>query len=111
MRPEGPQLFLGRGKSGRPIRREALYDALCRAADASGIDKTISAHTLRHSYLRHSYATHLIEAGADLRAVQLLLGHASIESSAVYVHLTHARQQQLPSPLDLLGTDAAKRFG
>jgi len=105
-RPQGPQLFPGRGKSGRPISREAFYSALCKALAAAGIAKTVSAHTLRHSY-----ATHLIEAGADLRAVQLLLGHASIESTAVYVHLTHARQQQIPSPLDLLGTEAAQRFG
>ena len=74
--------------------------------DAAGIDKPVSAHTLRHSY-----ATHLIEAGADLRAVQLLLGHSSIESTALYVHLTHTRQAQLASPLDLLGTEAAERFG
>ncbi|MCZ7677858.1 MAG: hypothetical protein M5U28_03385 [Sandaracinaceae bacterium] len=43
--------------------------------------------------------------------MQLLLGHASLESMAVYVHLTHARRTQLPSPLDLLGTKAAERFG
>jgi site-specific recombinase XerD len=106
VRPEGPLLFPGRGTKGRPISREAFYSGLCKALEAAGIDKTVSAHTLRHSY-----ATHLIEAGADLRAVQLLLGHASIESTAVYVHLTHARQSQLPSPLDLLGTETARRFG
>lgn len=105
VRPEGPLLFPGHG-TGRPISRVAFYEALCRAVDAAGIDKPVSAHTLRHSY-----ATHLIEAGADLRAVQLLLGHASIEATAIYVHLTHARQGQLPSPLDLLGTEAAERFG
>ncbi len=106
VRPEGPLLFPGRSRSGGPISREAFYNALCKAVDTAGIGKTVSAHTLRHSY-----ATHLIEAGADLRSVQLLLGHASIQSTAVYIHLTHARQGQIPSPLDLLGTEAAKRFG
>jgi integrase/recombinase XerD len=105
VRPEGPHLFPGRG-TGRAITRAAFYEMLCRAVDVAGIDKPVSAHTLRHSY-----ATHLIEAGADLRAVQLLLGHASLESTAIYVHLTHARQEQLPSPLDLLGTETARRFG
>jgi len=61
----------------------------------------VTAHVLRHSY-----ATHMIEAGADLRSVQLQLGHASITSTVHYVHLTHARQQRLPSPLDMLGTPA-----
>jgi len=106
VRPPGPVLFPGRGTRKRSITREAFHIALQKAIATAGIDKAVSAHTLRHSY-----ATHLIEAGADLRAVQLLLGHASIESTAVYVHLTHARQGQLPSPLDLLGTEAAKRFG
>lgn len=106
VRPKGPVLFPGRGHRQRPITREAFHNALQKAVATAGIDKPVSAHTLRHSY-----ATHLIEAGADLRAVQLLLGHASIETTAVYVHLTHARQGQLPSPLDLLGTEHAERFG
>jgi len=106
VRPVGPYLFPGRGTSMRPITREAFYSALQRAVSAAGIDKRVSAHVLRHSY-----ATHLIEAGADLRSVQLLLGHTHLETTTIYVHLTHARQSQLPSPLDLLGTKAAERFG
>jgi site-specific recombinase XerD len=106
VRPEGPLMFPGRGTTERPITREAFHNGLCKAVLAAGIDKRVSAHVLRHTY-----ATHLIEAGADLRSVQLLLGHANIESTAIYVHLTHARQQQLPSPLDMLGTEAARRFG
>jgi len=106
VRPEGPFLFPGRDTNERPITREAFHLALVEAARVADIDKHISAHVLRHSY-----ATHPIEAGADLRSVQLLLGHARIESTAIYIHLTHARQAQLPSPLDLLGTETALRFG
>lgn len=104
--PQGLYLFPGRSNPEQPITRQSFFHALCKAVSAAGIEKRVGAHVLRHSY-----ATHLIEAGADLRAVQLLLGHASLESMAVYVHLTHARRTQLPSPLDLLGTKAAERFG
>jgi site-specific recombinase XerD len=106
VRPQGPHLFPGRGRGTAPITREAFHGALCKAVAVARIDKRVSAHVLRHSY-----ATHLIEAGADLRAVQLLLGHTRLETTTVYVHLTHARMTHLPSPLDLLGTETAKRFG
>ncbi|MGF1467780.1 MAG: tyrosine-type recombinase/integrase [Sandaracinaceae bacterium] len=105
VRPSGERLFPGRG-TGRPLTREAFGRALAPAVDRAAITKPVRAHTLRHSY-----ATHLIEAGADLRSVQLLLGHASLETTTLYVHLTHARRGQLPSPLGLLGTPAAERFG
>lgn len=105
-RPAQPYLFPGHGKTDKPITAHAFGVALTKAVEKVGIAKRISPHVLRHSY-----ATHMIEAGADLRAVQLLLGHASIETTTIYVHLTHARRAQLPSPLDLLGTKTAERFG
>lgn len=105
-RPAQPYLFPGHGDADKPITGHAFAVALTKAVQKVGIAKRISPHVLRHSY-----ATHMIEAGADLRAVQLLLGHASLETTTVYVHLTHARRAQLPSPLDLLGTKTAQRFG
>ena len=104
-RPVGERLFPGQGRRAS-LCRAAFTEPLRRALKAAKIGKTVTAHTLRHSF-----ATHLIEAGADLRSVQLLLGHACIGSTAIYVHLTHARLGRLPSPLDLLGTHTAKRFG
>ena len=67
------------------------------AAARAGVAKHVSAHVLRHSS-----ATHLVEAGVDLRSVQLLLGHAQLHTTMIYVHLTHARRAALPSPLDRL---------
>lgn len=105
-RPKGPLMFPGCGRPGRPITRKSFHRALLRAVAVAGIEKHVSPHVLRHSY-----ATHMIEAGADLRAVQLLLGHAQLKTTMVYIHLTHARASHLPSPLDLLGTKQAERFG
>jgi site-specific recombinase XerD len=95
-RPAGQYLFPG--QQGREyLTRASFNKALRKAVGKSGIDKRVSPHTLRHSY-----ATHMIESGVDLRSVQLLLGHSSIQSTARYVHLTHARMQSLRSPLDAL---------
>lgn len=105
-RPGRPYLFPGQGRREPYLGRAAFTLPMRRALRAAAITKPVTAHTLRHSF-----ATHLIEAGADLRSVQLLLGHANLETTTVYVHLTHARSLQLPSPLDLLGTEDAKRFG
>jgi len=63
----------------------------------AGIKKRVYAHLLRHSY-----ATHLLEAGADLRTIQLLLGHARLEHTTVYLHLSRRHLQAFPNPLDTL---------
>ena len=69
-------------KNGRPLSRITVFTTLKDLAEQAGLRKTISPHTLRHSF-----ATHLIEGGADLRAVQEMLGHASITTTEIYTHL------------------------
>ena len=67
---------------GRPLRREAVWTLVAEAARRAGIHKHVSPHTLRHTF-----ATHLVEGGADLAAVQELLGHADISTTQIYTHL------------------------
>jgi site-specific recombinase XerD len=95
-RPKGPELFPGR-RAGTTLTRAAVHKALKDAHTAAGITKRISPHCLRHSF-----ATHLLESGVDLRTVQVLLGHASMRSTLIYLHVTMARVQSLRSPLDAL---------
>ncbi len=67
---------------GKPISRISVFLLIKKLANITGIRKTISPHTFRHSF-----ATHLIEGGADLRAVQEMLGHASITTTEIYTHI------------------------
>ena len=73
-------LFLNR--RGAKLTREMVFMMIKEAAQLGGIQKSISPHTFRHSF-----ATHLVEGGADLRAVQEMLGHASITTTEIYTHL------------------------
>jgi integrase/recombinase XerD len=73
-------VFLSR--NGRPLTRMSVYNILKKWSQAAGITKKVSPHTMRHSF-----ATHLLEGGADLRAVQEMLGHADISSTQIYTHL------------------------
>jgi len=84
-----------------PITDKMVWFACQRAARAAGIEKHITPHTLRHSY-----ATHLLEAGADLRTIQVLLGHASLDHTTIYLHLSRRHLEAVPNPLDTLSIAA-----
>jgi integrase/recombinase XerD len=93
-------LFPGTVKGVRadvPITPNIVWLACRQAAQAAGIRKRIHPHTLRHSC-----ASHLLEAGADLRTIQLWLGHSRLEHTLVYLHLSHKHLQAVTNPLDAL---------
>ena len=69
--------------------------AIKQAAREAGIAKHVSSHTLRHSF-----ATHLLESGYDIRTVQELLGHASVETTMIYTHVMNKGGRGVRSPLD-----------
>lgn len=80
-----------------PMTDRVVWDACDAAAKRAGIDKAVHPHTLRHSF-----ATHLLEAGVDLRTIQLLLGHSDLRTTTIYLHLSHRHLQTTTSPLDAL---------
>jgi site-specific recombinase XerD len=79
------------------VRDWALQAAFHRALQQSGVRKAAHVHTLRHSY-----ATHLLEAGVNLRIIQEILGHASPTTTALYTHLTEQARQAVALPINEL---------
>jgi integrase/recombinase XerD len=82
---------------GRPITVGSVHGICAEASHAADLGKHVTVHTLRHSF-----ATHLLEAGTDIRTIQLLLGHRNLKSTALYTHVAPATLEATRSPLDRL---------
>jgi len=102
-RPPRPFLFPGADPR-KPITPESVRDAVTSAVAACGLTKRVTPHVLRHSF-----ATHLLEAGTDVRVIQSLLGHASIRTTMRYAQVSRAKLAKTKSPLDMLGTSEGKK--
>jgi len=87
-KPLQKHVFLNR--SGKGLTRQGVWKLVKRYAEDAGIRRSISPHTFRHSF-----ATHLLEGGADLRTVQLLLGHAAINATEIYTHIQSGRLMRI----------------
>jgi integrase/recombinase XerD len=86
---------------GQPVSDKVIWWLCKKAAREAGIRKKVSPHTMRHSY-----ATHMLEAGADLRTIQVLLGHKKLEDTIIYLHLSKRHLTAVANPLDRMEVDA-----
>jgi len=105
-----PKTYLFPGMAGnfrvdKPITAKVVWTAVREATQRAGIRKRVTPHTLRHCY-----ATHLLESGADLRTIQLLMGHVDIEATTVYLHLSQKHLRATPNPLDQLTVSTTARI-
>jgi site-specific recombinase XerD len=94
--PRGPYLFPS-PRPGQPLSRKAVWHMLRRAARRAGLRKRVTPHTLRHCF-----ATHLLEAGTNIRVIQVLLGHRSLRTTARYALVSPAHVGTVRSPLDTM---------
>jgi integrase/recombinase XerD len=98
-------LFPGRNPI-EPLSARQLNRAVHAAAEAAGIKKRVSPHTLRHSF-----ATHLLEQDTDIRVIQVLLGHAKLDTTALYTRVANTTIRKITSPLDRLAALTEERSG
>jgi integrase/recombinase XerD len=95
-----PQTYLFPGtvngwRADKPVTEKMAWQAVHEARIRAGITKHVTPHTLRHCF-----ATHLLESGADLRSIQMMLGHSDIEATAIYLHLSRRHLQAVANPLE-----------
>lgn len=95
-----PEVWLFPGRGDKPIDVQVLHAACRSAAKAAGLVKQVSVHTLRHSF-----ATHLLESGVDIRIIQVLLGHNSLSTTALYTRVATTTIAKTQSPLDRLSLE------
>ena len=105
-----PRLYLFptrtyRRRLDQPISDKTVWIACSEAARRAGISKRVTPHTLRHSW-----ATHLLEAGTDLRTIQVLLGHGDLETTAQYLHLSQRHLHAVTNPLDSLSLSSVQNI-
>jgi site-specific recombinase XerD len=99
-----PQTYLFPGtvngsRADKPITPKVVWQAVREACTRAGIKKRVSPHSIRHCF-----ATHLLESGADLRSIQMMLGHSDLEATTVYLHLSRRHLQAAANPLDQIIT-------
>jgi integrase/recombinase XerD len=91
-------------RKNKPLSYEAVRLIYEKARNKAGVKKGEGIHTLRHSF-----ATHLLEAGFDIRKIQVLMGHARLSTTMIYLHVSRETLSKIPSPLDLIDTKHAKK--
>jgi site-specific recombinase XerD len=88
-------LFEAQGRKGQNLSESTLNNIIKQGVKKTGINKNISFHTLRHSF-----ATHLLEKGVNLRLIQQFMGHTSLKTTSLYLHIANVNPGTITSPLD-----------
>ena len=88
----------------KPLSYETVRSIYEEARKRASVKKGVGLHTLRHSF-----ATHLLEAGYDIRKIQVLMGHTKLSTTMIYLHVSRETLSKVPSPLDLIDTEHAQK--